>query len=113
MSVCTSTVTSNPPNVDEPSASANVRAGEHAEAEPAVLLGDTRARASRGRRRAEDVARHLAGRLPLVAVGLDLPLEEVPERLAEQLMLVDLDHRRTIPPANFAPQRVHPYTAHP
>ena len=42
-----------------------------------------------------------AGRLPLVDVGLDLPLEEVPERLAEELVLVALDHRRTIPPALF------------
>ena len=44
-----------------------------------------------------------AGRLPLVDVGLDLPLEEVPQRLAEQLVLVGLDHRRTIPPAIFGP----------
>jgi methylglutaconyl-CoA hydratase len=38
-------------------------------------------------------------------VGLDLPLEEVAERLAKQLMLVALDHRRTIPPAFFRPRR--------
>ena len=55
-----------------------------------------------------------AGRLPLVDVRLDLPLEEVPERLAEQLVLVGLDHRRTIPPANFGPCGGHtPTLRHP
>ncbi len=51
-------------------------------------------------------------RLPLVDVGLDLMIEEVPERLSEQLMLVRLDHRRTISPANF-PSLGGPYTALP
>ena len=51
-----------------------------------------------------------AGRLPLVDVGLDLPLEEVPQRLAEQLVLVGLDHRRTIPPASFSALRGLPPT---
>ena len=52
------------------------------------------------------------GRLPLVDVRLDLPLEEVPQRLAEQLVLVALDHRRTIPPALFPSPGGAPYTAH-
>ncbi len=56
-----------------------------------------------GELREQVVGRERAGRFPLVHVGLDLPLEEVAERLAEQLVLVALDHRRTIPPAVFRP----------
>ena len=43
--------------------------------------------------REERMGGERAGRLPLVDVRLDLPLEEVPERLAEQLVFVALDHR--------------------
>jgi hypothetical protein len=31
----------------------------------------------------------------------DLPLEEIAQALAEELMLVCLDHRRTVPPGLF------------
>jgi enoyl-CoA hydratase/carnithine racemase len=47
------------------------------------------------------VGRERAGRFPFVHVGLDLPLEQVAERLAEELVLVALDHRGTISPAFF------------
>ena len=65
----------------------------------------------RGQFREELVGGEGPGRLPIVHVGLDLPLEEIPERLAKQLMLVRLDHRRTIPPVSFSTVRGCPYTA--
>jgi hypothetical protein len=46
-------------------------------------------------------------------VWFDLPLEEVSKRLAKQLMLVCLDHCRTLPPAISASSGGSTYTAHP
>ena len=68
--------------------------------------------AHRGQLGEEVVGREGAGGLPFVHVGLDLPLEEVPQCLAEELVFVALDHRRTIPPAFFSPSVGSPYTAH-
>jgi hypothetical protein len=48
-------------------------------------------------------------------MGLDLALEEVPQGLAKYLVLVGLDHARTLPPGNSSsPGRTRdPYTADP
>ena len=65
MSVCTSTVTSKPANVDEPSASENVGRGEHADAESAVLLRHAQAEHAELAHLAQHLAGHLAVLLPL------------------------------------------------
>ena len=69
----------------------------------------------RAQLREELVGGEGAGRLPLVDVRLDLTLEEVPERLAKQLVLVGLDHRANDTTGAFSglTRRARPYTAHP
>ena len=61
----------------------------------------------------ELVGRERARRLPGVHMRLDLPLEEVPQRLAKDLVLVGFDHRRRLLPGHIelpgAPPA--PYTA--
>ena len=74
--------------------------GPHA----AVGLVVLEAEQPHGRQLGEELVRREGpGRLPVVDVGLDLPLEEVPERLTEELVLVALDHRKTIAPGLFPP----------
>jgi hypothetical protein len=59
------------------------------------------------------MSRKRAGPFPFVDVRFDFPLEQLAKRLAKQLMLVCLDHCRTLPPAISVPLRASTYTAHP
>ena len=89
---------------------AHLLAGDHREAvvgaHAAVGLVVLQAEQADGPQLGEQlVGREGPGPLPLVDVRRDLPLEQVPEGLAEEPVLVGLDHPRNVPPAPSAPAR--------